>query len=361
MSEIHVPAEPAPPEPRPRATAMRQIWKFVRTPIPAKYIAFGFALMIVGVALMTCRMFVMPGESYRGSLPPLTEAETALAARLREDVTALAGVIGERNVARPAELARAEAYLVEALASAGHAVRRQTYRVNQVDCSNLEIEIRGSSHPGEILVIGAHYDSAEDAAGANDNASGVAGVLALARSFAGKQFSRSLRLVLFVNEEPPHFWTDAMGSLVYAKRCKQRRERIVGMLSLETIGYFSDAPKSQAYPPPLDRIYPSTGNFIAFVGNLDSAGFVRRVVSHFREQCRFPSEGAAIPGFVSEAGWSDHWAFWQQGYPALMVTDTAPFRYPHYHTPQDTPDRIDYDRMARVVTGIERVIHILAD
>ncbi|MBL8879240.1 MAG: M28 family peptidase [Phycisphaerales bacterium] len=333
----------------------------MRKPIPAKYIALGCVLLIASAGVLCCRMFVMPGQSHRGPLAALTANESRLAADLRADVVALATDIGERNVSRPAELARAEQYLFDSLTRAGHEVRRQTYRVNSVECSNLEAELPGVSRRDEILIVGAHYDSAEGAAGANDNASGCAGVLAIGRALAGARLARTVRLILFVNEEPPHFWTEDMGSLVYAKRCKARREQIVGMISLETIGCFSDKPGSQAYPPPLSYIYPPTGDFIGFVGNLGSAGFVRRVVEHFRTQCRFPSEGAALPSFVSEAGWSDHWSFWQQGYPALMVTDTAPFRNPHYHTPQDTPDKIDFDRMARVVAGVERVVRILAD
>jgi len=107
-------------------------------------------------------------------------------------------------------------------------------------------------------------------------------------------------------------------------------------------------------------IYPSTGDFIGFVGNLSSRGLVRRAIGVFREHAQFPSEGAALPSWVPGVGWSDHWAFWQEGYPAIMVTDTAPFRYTHYHTGGDTIDKVDFRRFARVVSGLEPVIRELA-
>ena len=133
------------------------------------------------------------------------------------------------------------------------------------------------------------------------------------------------------------------------------------MLSLETIGYYVEEEESQRYPPPFSLFYPSTGNFIAFVGNVKSGPLVREVVGSFRRHAKFPSEGAAFPGFIPGVGWSDHWAFWQEGYPALMVTDTAPFRYPAYHSPQDTPEKVKYDQMARVVGGLGKVIADLAN
>lgn len=152
-----------------------------------------------------------------------------------------------------------------------------------------------------------------------------------------------------------------MGSLVYAGRCKRLGDPIVAMLSLETIGCFLQAPGSQQYPlPVLDMIYPDAGNFIAFVGDFASRALIRRALGSFRRHAQFPSEGAALPASVPGVGWSDHWAFWQHGYPAFMITDTAPFRYPHYHTVRDTPDQLDYDSMARVVSGVEKVISELA-
>ena len=196
--------------------------------------------------------------------------------------------------------------------------------------------------------------------GANDNGSGPAALLELARAFAGARPARTLRFVAFVNEEPPHFQTDAMGSLVYARGCRERGERVVAMLSLETIGYYTDAPGSQNYPFPLGLFYPSEGNFLGFVGNTASEQLVFDAIGSFRRHTRVPSEGGVLDERLPGIGWSDHWSFWQMGYPAIEITDTAPFRYAHYHEATDTPDKLDYDGFARVVVGLERVIADLA-
>ncbi len=132
------------------------------------------------------------------------------------------------------------------------------------------------------------------------------------------------------------------------------------MLSLETIGYYSDESDSQHYPFPFSLIYPNTGNFIGFIGNISSRQLVRKSIRSFRSHTPFPSEGVAAPGWITGIDWSDHWSFWEEGYPAIMVTDTALFRYEHYHTMKDTPDRVNYDRTARVVMGLTRVITELA-
>jgi hypothetical protein len=226
-------------------------------------------------------------------------------------------------------------------------------------CHNIEAEIRGARP--EIVVIGAHYDSVFGSPGANDNGSGVAALLALARRFAGKPTGQTLRFVAFANEEPPYFQTEQMGSLVYARQCKARGDQISAMISLETMGYFSDAPGSQTYPSlGIRPFYPSTGNFIGFVGNIRSRALLHRAILLFRQQAKLPSEGGALPSFLPGVGWSDQWAFWQCGYPAFMITDTAPFRYPHYHEATDTPDKLDYDRFALVVSGVEKMIAELA-
>ena len=153
-----------------------------------------------------------------------------------------------------------------------------------------------------------------------------------------------------------------MGSLVYARRCKEHGDKISAMISLETIGYFSDVPHSQTYPSPgLGVFYPNVGNFIGFVSNVRSRTLLRRAITLFRKNAKIPSEGASLPAFIPGVSWSDQWSFWQNGYPGIMVTDTAPFRYPHYHEPSDTPDKLDYDSMTRVVVGLEHVIRHLAN
>ncbi len=306
-------------------------------------------------------MIRMPGTSYRRELQPISQHESALQDGLRQDVAVLADAIGVRNLGMYHSLTAAVAFLVGEFEKASYPVHYQDYVVQGLPCSNLEVELCGSERPDEIVVIGAHYDSVPGCRGANDNASGVAALLALAREFAGRRPRRTLRFVGFVNEEPPYFQTPAMGSVVYAQRCRGRQERIVAMLSLETMGYYADEPGSQVYPFPFKLFYPAEGNFIAFIGNYASRRLVRTVVALFRRHARFPSEGAALPATVPGVGWSDQWAFWQHGYPGLMVTDTALFRYPYYHTARDTPDKIDYARLARVVGGLEHVVAELVE
>jgi len=297
----------------------------------------------------------MPGRSFEGARGA---ADPALVAELKHDVARLCGEIGERNVGAPRGLAAAARWIEAELRAAGYAPARQEYDVSGVSCANIEAEVRGG---GEIVVVGAHYDGVPGSPAANDNGSGVAATLALARRFAGRASHRTLRFVFFANEEPPCFQTDAMGSLRYARRCRERNEEIVAMLSLETLGCFSDAPGSQAYPiRHLDLVYGDRGCFIGFVGNVGSGHLVREAVGLFREHARIASEGVALFEAVPGVGWSDHWSFWQCGYRAIMVTDTAPFRYPHYHKPTDTPDRVDYDALALVVEGLVPVVAALA-
>jgi hypothetical protein len=305
-------------------------------------------------------MIRMPGKSHQGPLPPQDDRLLALASELRRHVAYLADEIGERNVRfRPRELARTAEYIEAELADAGYSVKRQKYDVGGTICVNLEVEIPGTTKTDEIVIIGAHYDSVADCPAANDNGSGIAAILSLARTFSDSQNDRTLRFVAFVNEEEPYAHTEQMGSWVYARRCRQRKEKVTAMLTLETIGFYSDEPGSQKYPSPLGLFYPSTGNFIAFVGNTRYGQLVRQVVRAFRQNEQFPSLAGAMPEAMSDIGRSDHWPFWQEGYPALMVTDTAPFRYPHYHKPEDTVDKIDFERMARVVRGLRSVVRTL--
>lgn len=308
---------------------------------------------IVGGLLYCTRM---PGESYHGAFAPPSDEERALANDLRHDVTALAETIGARNVETKDSLSRAEAYLQKRFRDIGYEPARLAYDVGVRSVANLEVTIPGTSREKEILIVGAHYDSAYEAPGADDNASGVAAMLAIAKALRTRHPERTIRFVAFANEEPPRFWTEQMGSLVYAKACRARNDDVVGMLSLETIGYYSSEAGSQKYPPPIGLFYGDKGDFVGFVGNTSSRSFTRNVVGAFRMAVDFPSEGAALPAFVAGVGWSDQWSFWQVGYPGVMVTDTAPFRNPHYHQLTDTADTLDYDRFARVVQGLVTVV-----
>lgn len=329
-------------------------------------IGFGLVVLLAlaawAVLLIHGAMIRMPGKSYSGHLAPLDEREQAIRTNLERHVRVLGGEIGERHLlGRRDQLDRAAEYVEAELRSAGLDVESHWYAVDGHRVRNLDVLIPGGARRDELVVVGAHYDSAEGAPGANDNGSAVAALLELARMMRHDRPTRSIRLAAFVNEEPPWFQTEDMGSLRYARDCRERGDDVVAMLSIETIGYYSDEPGSQQYPPPLSLAYPDRGNFIGFVGNVGSRGLVRRCVELFRRRCDFPSEGAALPSLLPGIGWSDHWSFWQAGYQAVMVTDTALFRYPHYHSPADTPDKIDYDRTARVVGGLLDVIRALAD
>ncbi len=318
------------------------------------------AALLAACAVGYAGMIRMPGKSHEGPLPALSGSEIGLREDLVRSVEALAGGIGERSLPRYRSLLAAADLVERAFREAGLKTRREEYPADGRTCSNLEAEVEGAGSKAEIVVVGAHYDTVPGSPGANDNATGTASLLALARAFAGKRPARTLRFVAFANEENPYSGTESMGSRVYARGCRARGEKVVAMLSLETMGYYSTYPGSQRYPFPFGLLYPSTGDFIAFVGNVGSGELVRRVVASFRRTTPFPSEGGALPGFVPGVGWSDHASFWEEGYPGVMVTDTAPFRYPHYHTAEDTPEKIDYGRLARVVGGLERVIAELA-
>ena len=307
----------------------------------------------------------MPGKNV-SKAGPLSPDEVVLREELRANVQKLAGEIGERNMWHYAALNAAADFIEDSFSRAGLRTRRDSYEIRGQTCHNIEAEIAGSqqgaavSSPPPIVIIGAHYDSVFGSPGANDNGSGMAATLALARRFASAKPKHTLRFVAFVNEEPPYFLSGEMGSQVYARRCKERGDKISAMISLETIGYFSDAPHSQTYPSPgLGMFYPNVGNFIGFVSNVKSRALLRRVVTLFRKHAKIPSEAASLPAFIPGVSWSDQWSFWQHGYPAIMVTDTAPFRYPYYHSSNDTPDKLDYDRFTLVVGGMEKVIEDL--
>lgn len=279
---------------------------------------------------------------------------------LRQAVDALAGGIGERNVYCYPKLCEAAAFIEQSFREAGYQPTRYEYHARGKSFANIEAEIRGQDSPHEIIIIGAHYDTARGSPGANDNGSGVAALLVLARSFANKRSSRSLRFVAFTNEERPFLRTALMGSRVYARQCRERAENIIAMLSLETMGYCSQKSGSQ-WLSFFGALYPSRGDYIVFVANPSSKELLKNVTQSFRRQTDISWQTATLPSFSPGAKSSDHWSFWKEGYPALMVTDTAPFRYPHYHKPSDTPDKLRYDFLNGVVEGLQGVVRDLAN
>ncbi|CAN5788598.1 hypothetical protein BH11PLA1_BH11PLA1_16060 [soil metagenome] len=340
-------------------------WRYIITRRALQRLGVLFLLLILGSAGLVWYAAGMPGSSFRGPLPPASAAQTARAARLRTCVEKLAGEFGGRSTFGPRKLAAAGAYLKGELLALGYAEVNETFVERGARCPNLEVILPGSDPSLPCIVVGAHYDAYQGTFGADDNASGTAAVLEIARALrtsGAAPLQRAVRLALFVNEEPPSFQTADMGSWVYAKDLRRRAVLVRGMLSLETIGYYRTEEGSQKYPlAPLAWVYPTRGDFIAFVGNPSSRWLVRATIRAFRASAQFPSEGAALPGDIAGVGWSDHWAFWQEGWDAIMVTDTAPFRNPNYHLPSDKADTLDYDRMSRVVEGITAAVRALAN
>jgi Peptidase family M28 len=304
----------------------------------------------------------MPGRSHGPELPPPSDRERAAAVELERHVRALALDVGERRATLGDSLERAERYLLRELSLVGTGrLRAERIPKSPAEAANLVLDLPGA-RSGPLVLVGAHYDSAPGGTpAANDNGSGTAAALVLAKRLAPLERALPLRFVFFANEEMPFFETDAMGSLVHARGCVERGEELRAMFSLETMGHFSDERGSQRYPAPLSSLYPDTGNFIGFVGNLASRDLVRDSLRSFRAHATVPSEGVALPAWLPGVGWSDHWAFWQQGYAAVMVTDTAPFRDPNYHQLTDTPDQMDFDRLARVVVGLEAMVRDLIE
>lgn len=326
------------------------------------WILAGAFAVIACVATATLRYFIVfPRHNSGPAVGELDAKASAMAARLETHVRAVASK--PHNLAYPAELERAAVYIETTLREMGHTPLPQRYRVGTALVRNVEVIIEPpipSSDGPATLVIGAHYDAPDDSPGANDNGTGVACLLELARSLNQLSTNRRLRLVFFVNEEQPYGKTPAMGSYRHAKALKNSGERVEGMLALETLGYFSDTPGSQRFPFPFGLLYSNTGNFVAFVGMPRGRTLVHTLVKAFRSTGQFPAIGGVAPGFIEGIDLSDHWAYDHFEFPACMVTDTAPFRNPYYHQPFDLPHTVDYTNLARVTAALHAMIVSLA-
>ena len=326
--------------------------------------AIALALLLATVAGVLLGAFVyvcihMPGQTVTGKLPPLDPAQARLRDRLKEHVRFLAVDMGERNAWHITRLNQTADYIRDQFRSLGYTP--VTREFGDKHFRNISVEIHGDRQPGRIIVVGAHYDTVTGTPGADDNASGVAGLLEIARALAGRRFPLTVRLIAFCNEEEPFYGTDQMGSRVSVEHSRDLNEDIVAMFSLEMIGYYVDEPGSQRYPRIVRRFYPDRGNFIAFVSNLASRDVLHRAIAAFREQGVFPSEGMAAPeSLVPDIRRSDHAMYWYFGYPAVMVTDTSNFRNYGYHNMGDSYQSLNYDAMARVVDGLTGMIRDLA-
>ncbi len=266
--------------------------------------------------------------------------------------------IGQRSYLDMEKLNRAADYIEGKFRSYGCDSKRQPFEYLGNTYYNVYCEIKGAGNPKDgILVIGAHYDTVTGTPGADDNTSGIAGIIELARLTVSKPLQRTVRFVAFSLEEPPIFMTKNMGSYIYAKSLKNERIKVYGMISLEMLGYYSDRKNSQYYPLPIFKwFYPDKGNFIAFVGNLSSRSFTMRVKKLFKSVSAMPVESLNAVSIIPGVNFSDHLNFWEFGYSAFMITDTAFYRNPNYHAPGDIAETLDYDRMTELVIGLYKAI-----
>jgi hypothetical protein len=315
------------------------------------------ALLILLICLLFFWFIGRPADCKES----LDEETMDIAENLEKTVRFLSEEIGPRGYLEKDALNRAADYIGSELHGYGYDVRTQPYDVDGVEYRNVFAIKKGLKSPDRVLVVGAHYDTVSGTPGADDNASAVAGMLELARLLKDVPLDRTIHFVAFTLEEPPFFRTRSMGSHVYAEAMKKTGTDVEGMICLESIGYFTDAPESQLFPLPFFRlIYPTTGNFIIFAGNFGSRGFLNRAKEGFVEGTGLPLETISAPFIIPGIDFSDHRSFWKFGYDAFMVTDTAFYRNPNYHTAGDLPETLDFNRMSEVVIGLRSSIEKLA-
>lgn len=300
----------------------------------------------------------MPGESYHGDLPTMDPGLLSLRDHLSDHIWRLAQQIGERNYLHMDNLNKAADYIEKQFTDMGYVPTEDVFGTSNF--RNISVNLYGASRRDEIIVVGAHYDTVATSPGADDNASGVAGMLEIARALQGTEGKRTVRFMAFANEEQPFSGGDDMGSMVSAQHSRDRNENIVAMFSLEMIGFYTDEKHSQYYPRFIRRFYPSRGNFIGFVSDLRSRRTLFDAIGSFRQHAAFPSEGMSAPQWlVPDIRRSDNASYWSYGFPAVMVTDTSNFRNYNYHSGGDTYRTLNLDAMARVVRGLTLMINDL--
>ena len=292
--------------------------------------------------------------------PSNKESPRARPDLLFRHVDMLAGVIGPRYPGNRGTMAATAGYIEAELKALGLSVTRETYDINGESIDNLIVNIAGTHHPNDIVILGAHYDSTPTTPGADDNGSAVAVLIETARLLQGITPRSTVRFVAFACEESPYFHTGEMGSMIHAQGCSDRRENVVAMLCLEMVGYFVDEKNSQQVPPTIPKwlrwLFPSRGNFLAAVANPRSWKLCWQFRRGFKKATDFPLLSIVLPERIPEIHLSDHRGFWLQGFPALMLTDTSFLRNPNYHQCTDTADTLDYDRMAQVTIGVASAV-----
>lgn len=310
--------------------------------------------LLLLLALLLCVFLLYSVMKIKGS-PSLVfpQAHGTNNMALYRHVEELAVKIGSRSVYEYDKLTAARQYIFSSLKEMGYTPILQDFSYQGKVFSNVIVTLPGNAKPEEVVVVGAHYDTVAGTPGADDNASSVAVLLEMCRLLKDYSPDRMLKLVFFTLEEPPVFRSESMGSFVYAREARDRQEAISAMISLEMLGYYGDAEGGQSFPLPLmSLIFPSTPNFIAVVGNLSSRGLVNAAAASLRKGGGVPVETLSTVGFVPGVDFSDHLSFWKMGYPAVMITDTAFYRNPNYHTAADKIDTLDFGRLASLLDGL---------
>lgn len=331
----------------------------------ARKLLRGLLFLSTGAALIYFIYSQTLGLKPMVSSPSLDEVArgtlAGIESRLENHVGQLATVIGERNTSRPLQLKAAADYIRRIWESYDLTVHSQTFVSDGIEVENLWVEIPGRGESEKVLLIGAHYDTVSGTPGANDNGSGIAALLEVSALLARGTHDMTLRLVAFTNEEAPHFKTESWGSRVYLVDMLESGIRPAAMINFETLGFYSRVPGTQGYPFPLEWFYPRTGDFVAVVGNLASRRLIQNLTRAFQKSVPYPVECLASPEWLPGIDWSDHAAFWEEGIPAVMVTDTAFYRYPYYHKASDTIDKIRFSYLSEVVYGLAQAIEQLAN
>ena len=312
-------------------------------------------LIIVGVAtIIIFKSTTFGWHSIFTSTVRLQPKDNMLPEKLKRHVVKLSNEIGDRNISNYENLKKTADYIVVQFLSYGYNVTFQKYSVAGKEVKNIIALKTGSRFPNEIILLGAHYVSCFNP-GADDNASGISGLLELARMIANKKVDRTIEFIAFVNEEPPFFKTEVMGSRIYAKECKAENKNIRAIIVFDLIGFYSNKPFSQRYPVILGLFFPNKGNFIGVFGNFKSRYLARQITRIFKNNSSFPIASIALD-FIPGIDFSDHWSFWKEGYPAVMISDTAFLRHKNYHKNTDTWEKLNYKDMACVIEGIYGVL-----
>lgn len=322
-----------------------------------------FALFFCAVILLLVFYLLYSLGKVRFRHVPIKKAYEATSAHnLYRHVSVLAEKIGSRSVYEYEKLCQTRDYIARELKLMGYTTEMQIFYYNDLPFSNIIVTIPGSPLGDEVVVFGAHYDTVSGTPGADDNASGVAILLEMCRLLKGFSPERTLRFVFFALEEPPVFRSEHMGSFIYASSLWERGENVIAMICLEMVGYFRDEKKGQSFPLPfMSYFYPTEPNFIAVVGNLKSRQLVKKVGNYLEETKTIPVATLSTISLLPGVDFSDHRSFWKFGYPACMITDTAFYRNPHYHTPEDRLETLDFIRMESLLRSLVHLAKRLSE